>query len=290
LNWYKILKEAAESAKEAIKPFIGLKEAGESLGKGAGGDSTKRIDRIAEEAIIEALNSYGISCILISEECGMKNLGKAPSEFLIIDPIDGTLNALRKVNFYCTSLTVSKNQFLSGVYAGLIMNLIDGSIYYAEKNKGAFLNQEAIHTSNVKDLRKAMVGLDLCFLKNEALIKRITSFLTHVNHMRHFGANALELCQVASGITDAFIDVGNRTVDISAGQLIVKEAGGLIVSLNGEELDSKISPKKRVSFIAAANPCLCRKILKLFSSKDIQKHLISNKSTPPQEMESKSFR
>ncbi|MEM3754161.1 MAG: inositol monophosphatase family protein [Candidatus Bathyarchaeia archaeon] len=264
MNWYEILLNAANSVKESIKPLIGSKKAWESIGKGAGGEVTKRLDYKAEKAIIETLKKCEVSCILVSEESGIKKIGKSPKEFLIVDPIDGTLNALKGIDFYCTSLAVSKNQFLSGVYAGLVMNIVNGDVYYGEKNKGACLNKKTIHTSTIKDLEDSIIGVDVCFLKDEFIVKKLLKFLKKANHTRYFGANALELCQIANGLIEAFIDLRKRlrVTDIAAAQLIIKEAGGLVTSLDGKELDSRISLKERISLIATANEHLLRKILK----------------------------
>jgi len=268
MDWSEILREVAENVKNEVNKALGSKDASEDLGIGAGGDATKKIDYIAEKTVFDALNNLNVSCILISEESGVKKIGDKPEEFLILDPLDGTVNALRGVKFYCCSLAVSKTWFLNGVYAGLIMNLVDGDVYYAEKGKGAYLNEEKIHTSNMENLKEALIGLDLCFLNNEENIKRLVKLLVYAFHTRHFGANALELCQIASGVIDAFIDARNRirAVDIAAGQLIVKEAGGIIVSLNGEELNMKVTPEEKTSFIATANNQLCKEILKVFKT------------------------
>jgi myo-inositol-1(or 4)-monophosphatase len=267
MDWFKILMETAENIKEKVKLTLSLKGASEELGRGAGGDVTRKADYIAEEAAIEALNKLNVSCILVSEEAGVKKLGEKPKEFIILDPIDGTLNALRGVKFYCCSLAVSKNLFLNSVYAGLVMNLINGDVYYAEKDKGAYLNNEKIHASNIANLNEALIGLDLCFINSEE-IKKIANLFNYIQHIRHFGANALELCQIANGITDAFIDVRNkiRAVDIAASQLIVKEAEGVVASLNGEELNMKVTPENKASFIAAANTKLYREILKVLKN------------------------
>ncbi|MCP8321208.1 MAG: fructose 1,6-bisphosphatase, partial [archaeon] len=84
-----------------------------------------------------------------------------------------------------------------------------------------------------------------------------------VRHMRHFGANALEICYVASGFIDAFVDVRGilRVTDIAASYIILKEAGGEILTPDGKELDSILEPTQRVSFIAASNSTICDKIL-----------------------------
>ncbi|MEM2422776.1 MAG: inositol monophosphatase family protein, partial [Candidatus Bathyarchaeia archaeon] len=179
MDWLKILKEAAKNVKENIGPILRSKEASEKVGWGAGGDTTRKIDYIAEKTIIETLTKFNVSCILISEEIGIKKLREDAEEFIILDPIDGTINALRGVNFYCCSLAVSKNLFLNGVYTGLVMNLVNGDIYYAEKGKGAYLNNNKIHTSNVTNLNEALVGLDLCFTNSETIMK-ITNIFNYV--------------------------------------------------------------------------------------------------------------
>ncbi|MBS7655123.1 fructose 1,6-bisphosphatase [Candidatus Bathyarchaeota archaeon] len=267
MDWFKILRETCEEVKRNVKLTLSLKEAGEELGQGAGGDITRKVDYIAEKTVIETLNKLNVSCILVSEEAGVKKLGEKPKEFIILDPIDGTLNALRGINFYCCSLAVSKTLFLKSVYAGLVMDLVNGDVYYAEKDKGAYLNNNEVHTSNVTSLNKALIGLDLCFTNSED-IKKIANLFNYARHTRHFGANALELCQIANNVTDAFIDARNkiRAVDIAASQLIVKEAGGVIVSLNGEELNMKVTPEEKASFIAAANNHLCKEILRVLKT------------------------
>ncbi|MEM2842674.1 MAG: inositol monophosphatase family protein, partial [Candidatus Bathyarchaeia archaeon] len=135
MDWFKILRETCEEVKKNVKLTLSLKEAGEELGQGAGGDITRKVDYIAEKTVIETLNKLNVSCILVSEEAGVKKLGEKPKEFIILDPIDGTLNALRGINFYCCSLAVSKTLFLKSVYAGLVMDLVNGDVYYAEKDK-----------------------------------------------------------------------------------------------------------------------------------------------------------
>ena len=92
------------------------------------------------------------------------------------------------------------------------------------------------------------------------------------NHFRHFGANALEVCYVAEGITDAFIDIRGklRVTDIVASYLILKEAGGTILSPEGNELDIPLEATQRLSFVAASNMSIYNSIKKIMKPDDIK--------------------
>jgi myo-inositol-1(or 4)-monophosphatase len=89
--------------------------------------------------------------------------------------------------------------------------------------------------------------------------------IEQTEHIRHFGANALELCYVADGTTDAFVDIRGklRTTDMAAAWLILNEAGGKITSSSGEPLNVDLDPKQKVEFVAAANSGVHDAILRL---------------------------
>jgi myo-inositol-1(or 4)-monophosphatase len=91
--------------------------------------------------------------------------------------------------------------------------------------------------------------------------------MAEAKHLRHFGANALELCYVADGTIDAFIDIRGklRTTDVAAASLIIREAGGILTTPEGRPLDSELDPKQKVEFIAAANGEVHQRILRLIS-------------------------
>jgi myo-inositol-1(or 4)-monophosphatase len=126
-------------------------------------------------------------------------------------------------------------------------------MYWASKDKGAFLNQSKIRVHDKKPIYK-IVGINTSGATPELMRKLHPIFEQH-NHTRHFGANALEMAMFASGLMDIFIDLRKkiRIQDIAAGYLIVKEAGGLLLDENFDSLDADLSYDTRVSFIAAAN-------------------------------------
>lgn len=120
-------------------------------------------------------------------------------------------------------------------------------------------------TSKTVSLLEAVVGLDLNTYKTKELVARITTLIENTKHIRHFGANALEVCYVANGSTDAFIDLRKkiRTTDVAAGFLIVKEAGGIVTTPDNQTLNVKLDPKQTLSFIASANMEIHQKIVNL---------------------------
>ncbi len=233
---------------------------------GAGGDMMKPVDLAAENAIIQTLQQHDVFFTLISEESGIREYGKSPKEcYLCVDPIDGTTNLMHSLPFYCSSIAVSNDPELGDVFAGMVADLVHNETYMAMKGKGAYRNGERIHTSKTPSIDEAIVGLDLNAYKAKLNMKIAADLIENIKHTRHFGANALEICQVAAGLTDAFIDLRNkiRTTDVAAGFLIVKEAGGIVTDIENKPINVKLDPKQTLSFVASANINIHQKILSL---------------------------
>ena len=270
VDWQRILCQCKSNVQVAIKPYLKtLKGSQPNLGIGAGGDIMKPVDLAAETAIVQTLKKYNVSFTLISEESGIKEYGSSPQNiYCCIDPIDGTTNLTRGLPFYASSIAVSNKPELSDVYAGMVVDLMHDETFIALKGKGAYRNGERVHTSETNSLEEAVVGLDLNAFKGNLNIDIAAVLIENIRHTRHFGANALEICHVAVGLTDAFIDLRNkiRTTDIAAGFLIVKEAGGIISNQENEPINVKLDPKQTLSFVASANAKIHQRILTLVNS------------------------
>ena len=266
-DWLRILVHCKENVKERIRPHLTtLREPQPDLGKGAGGDPMKPVDLVAEKAIIEVLQQSGNSFTLISEESGVKEFGKNPAQcYVTVDPIDGTTNLVRGLPFYASSIAVSTKPVLSAVFAALVTDLVHGVTYTALEGKGAYRDCEKITPSACASLDNAVVGLDLNSYKVKEIAPQLTDLIQKTKHIRHFGANALELCYVADGTTDAFIDIRGklRTTDLAAAFLIVKEAGGTVTTPTGEALDVKLDPQQKIKFIASGNTKIHKTLLSL---------------------------
>jgi myo-inositol-1(or 4)-monophosphatase len=263
MNWMEILQECTQKMRKEVLKVYGLPKASVGFGVGAGGDISKRIDLVAEKALIDCLGKHEISCTLISEELGIKKIGYQPSDYYVItDPVDGTTNAIRGLPFSANVIAVSKGPNLKDVHTAIVADIVHHVTYTAQKNCGAYKNGKKIIPSKISKIDDALIGIDLNSIKLEKIVTKLGKLLNIGKHFRHFGANAQEICYVADGSLDAFIDIRGklRVTDIIASYLIIRESGGIILSPEGKELNVPLSPTQKLSFIAAANSKLYNEI------------------------------
>jgi myo-inositol-1(or 4)-monophosphatase len=270
INLIDILIHCKNNVQNRIKPLLEtVSQPQPNLGVGAGGDPTKQIDLAAESTIISTLRRNNLSFTLISEESGVKEYGENPHErYVTADPIDGTTNLMRGIPFYATSIAISTKPVLNTVHAALVTDLTRNITYTAQKGKGACRNNQKITPSKTASLKEAVIGIDLNTYKISEIAPRLTSLIKKTEHIRHLGANALELCYVADGAADAFIDIRGklRTTDMAAAWLIVLEAGAKMTTLEGKPLNVKLHPKQKVAFVAAANQKMHESVLNLIKA------------------------
>jgi len=261
----KLLKNIAEEVRRGVQPLAGRVEAGRVVGIGAGGDLTKHIDAVAEEIVLNMLKTYEVPCTVVSEEKGVVEiLGGNSNVYLIVDSLDGTTNALRNIPFYTTSLAVAGIPKLSAIHTSLVADLPSGKIFSAEKGKGAWLDGEALKPSKTQLVEEAVLTINIS--ANTGMVEKFGRLISKTRHIRHFGANSLEICYVASGRLDAHIDFRRklRVTDVAGAYLILKEAGGFIIGEDGRDLDSPAEhPSIRLSLLAAANMELMENLTKL---------------------------
>ena len=248
-----ILQNASRRVYENVKGLAGTQDAAGDNGVGAGGDISRNIDIIAEKAVLDYLREVNFDCTVLGEECGRVEISSKPKGFVIMDAIDGSANAVRGVPFFCCSLAFATQNSLSSITDGVVTDLSTGDQYWATAGKGCFLNKTQIKVYD-KDPIYKIVGVNTSGASKE-LIKRLYPVFENHNHARHFGANALEMALFARGLMDVFIDLRKkiRVQDIAAGYILVKEAGGIILDENYEQLDSNLDYQTRLSFVAAAN-------------------------------------
>ncbi len=244
--FFSFCDEVARAIQAEVSGFIGKKEAGVVLRIGADGTPTEKIDEVAENAALRVLEKSGRSMRFVSEELGEKMFGAKPEFTFVLDPIDGTFNAVNNIPFFCVPIAIAGSD-LSDIRYGYVKNLVNGDIYTAEKGKGAFLNDRLIHVSEKQELS------DLSVISYSQRPHAIPINNHNVRRVRVYGSAALELCYIASGIFDAFIDMRNmlRVTDIAAGKLIVEEAGGRITGWNGKPLSTPLDVRQRVNLIAS---------------------------------------
>jgi fructose-1,6-bisphosphatase/inositol monophosphatase family enzyme len=225
-----------------------------NIGLGADGTVTKYVDKIAENAALDFLNKSKTKVNILSEEIGFIDNG---AEYIfVLDPLDGTRNAYRGIPFYSVSIGVGKKT-ISDVEYGVVKNIPTGDIFTAEKGFGAFYNKKRIGVPEVPD--KEILS-SLALGKN---YDKVTLKLAKKEKVRALGSSSLEMCMVAIGALDFYV-VGNeylRVVDIAASTLILREAGGIVTNILGEELDIPFSLDERTSVVAACSMALVKKII-----------------------------
>ncbi|GAH59121.1 unnamed protein product, partial [marine sediment metagenome] len=141
-------------------------------------------------------------------------------------------------------------------------------IYWAEKGNGAFLNDTKIHVSDLDISQKCFFELNLSMKNLLDNLQKLSPLIKRFYRIRILGSSALTLCQIASGSMEAFINLrrSNRLVDVAAGLLILKEAGGNISTLDGSEIDDILSINVKFPFIASnarLEPFLKEKLVNL---------------------------
>jgi myo-inositol-1(or 4)-monophosphatase len=265
-EWLEILLECSRNIRKNTLHLLQKPQHQTSYGTGAGGDTTYQIDHIAENTIINTIKHHNIAFTLISEEAGIKKIGKNPQHYITIDPIDGTTNALRGMPFVATSIAVSEKPQLQNVTHALVTDLHHDITYTAQKGEGAHKNNKKITSSKMTTLENLILGIEAT-TKTPQHINALIALLQSTKHPRHFGADALEICYVADGTTDGFVDLRDklRVTDMAAAQLILTEAGGIITAPDGKKLNVPLAPTERISFIAIANKTLHRRIKTLIT-------------------------
>lgn len=240
-----------------LKPFTA-----EAIGKGASGDRTFPVDKRAEEIIIKYLESIKEPLVIISEECGHKYLSEG-GKIVLIDPVDGSKNAINGIPFYCSSLAVADGNTIGSIYLSYIINLLTGDEFWAELGKGAFFNGERIFCQ--RDDLFYLVAYEAQAPKRD--IPAIIKLLSQARRTRCLGATALDLAYVAYGSVSVFVSPApSRSFDFAGGWLLIKEAGGIFTDLKGEFIDNTpLGIQKSVSLLASGNWSLHEKALKLLS-------------------------
>jgi myo-inositol-1(or 4)-monophosphatase len=209
-----MIKAAEKASKSVIRDFGEVEKL--QVSKKGPYDFVTKTDKHVEKILIEELSKTKKNYSFITEETGIiKNKDK--SNTWIIDPIDGTTNFLHGIPHFAICIAFkSKDEILSG----LIFDPIKDEMFFAEKDKGAFLNNQRLRVSKKNSLE------DCLFSSNHEGVK-----FSDLN-MRYGGCAALDLAYVASGRLDGFFHNKINLWDVAAGAILVKEAGGIVNDLN----------------------------------------------------------
>lgn len=253
-----LLEEAAEAVNRAVRA-VDPTEWAQHVSTGPDGTPTTLIDRAADEAVREVLEASGQDLNYVSEESEVEERGGEWT--IVVDPVDGTHNAVAGVPAYSVSLAICKDDLL-GAQWGLVMDLVNGWTYRAERGKGAALDGRRIRVSPY-DPRRSLFSL---YLGQRAGGKAF-ELARQCRRVRNLGAASLDMCLVATGSADLYYmqttarQLELRVTDIAASALIVREAGGEVYDMTGSPLNMALDPRERSNLFALGDPRLLEMVL-----------------------------
>jgi myo-inositol-1(or 4)-monophosphatase len=231
------------------------------VGAGAGGDETTRVDEAAEQALVarmESLHAEGVAFTLVSEELGERSFGDGELR-IVVDPIDGSVNAKRLLPFFSISIAIARGARMDDVDFGYLRDYGSGEEWWAARGQGAWrdgvrlgeerpkeeleiLMLEGTYTSNIATTTPALVGL--------------------AYRLRVMGSLALALCQLAAGRADAVCSLRPiRALDIAAAQLLLAECGLAIDLPDAPPFGaSPLDTVSRSRVVAGADHAVCARL------------------------------
>jgi myo-inositol-1(or 4)-monophosphatase len=223
-EWLALCRRAADGAKAAIARYPKLEDRSEKTGRGEGGDMSLIIDRAAEDAIFAELEELGIGLLAVSEERGEVVVAGGGSVRVVIDPVDGSLNAKRGLPLCCVSIAVASGPGMLDVEVGLVAELGSDRDWVAVRGEGAWCDGERLGPLQPGPLE--LIGIEGATPARVAAAAPALIAL-EASRVRALGSVALSLCLVAGGQLDAMVSLRPmRSVDAAAAQLLVREAGG----------------------------------------------------------------
>jgi myo-inositol-1(or 4)-monophosphatase len=254
-NWLDVCRASVEDVQRVLGELPTRIEREPVVGQGLGGDETTAIDKAAEDAILARFRAIdGIT--IVSEEAGRLGDG---STVVVIDPIDGSLNAKRGIPFFSVSIAVADGPTMGDVHFGYVYDFGTGEEWVAQRGEGATLNGERL-TVRPKDTIE-ILSFEATLT---SLIARDAPKIVELAYrLRIMGSLALSLCHLAAGRVDAVCSLkGARAVDIAAAQLLVREAGLAIELFDDPRSfgEAELDLEGRSRIAAAGTPALCAQL------------------------------
>jgi myo-inositol-1(or 4)-monophosphatase len=271
-DWLEFCRSAATAARDAVHAYGSTAERAVETGRGEGGDTAYVIDRAAEDAVFGEIESLGVPVLAVSEERGEVEVGGGGDVRVVVDPVDGSLNAKRGLPFACVSIAIASGPRMGDVEVGWVAELDPrltaadeprrGRDWWAVKGDGAFRDGERLAPLRPGPLE--VLGLETA---RPGLVAAAASAIESVEarRIRALGSVAMTLCLVAAGQLDAMVSLRPiRSVDAAAAQLLVTEAGGAV----SFPADDQLSLEMRSRVLAARDPDLLERLLSTFAAGD----------------------
>jgi myo-inositol-1(or 4)-monophosphatase len=260
-DWLALARAATEDVRAVLAELPTRAEREPVLSQGEGGDDTTAIDAAAEGVILARFD--GVDATIVSEEVGERGSGRTR---IVIDPIDGSLNAKRGIPFFSLSIAVADGDTMEDVGFAFVHDFGTGEEWVARRGEGVFLNGEPLGPQRPKD-RIELLAFEATLTREVA--DKAAAFNGVAHRIRIMGSLALSLCHLAAGRLDAVCSLKPyRSVDVAAGQLLVRERRLAIANVDGdarfEDAPLDLVPRSRIA--AAGTDELCRQVVSRLSA------------------------
>jgi len=197
-------------------------------------DFVTEVDREAERLIAEILVKRVPGSVVVGEELNPQSQAKAEVVW-IVDPLDGTTNFLHGYPQYAVSIGARVDGHLA---VGVVQDVRRNLIYHGSSGSGAWCGERRLSVSKASDPARALIGTGFPFKHQEEIprfLEQLKTVLTGSSGVRRAGAAALDLADIAAGRLDGFWELSLAPWDVAAGAVLVKEAGGVITTLDGSD-------------------------------------------------------
>jgi myo-inositol-1(or 4)-monophosphatase len=252
-----LCREAVADVRVVLDEMPARTERERVVGTGMGGDETTAIDAAAERVIVDRLRSSGLRFTLVSEELGVEE--GDDGLWIVVDPIDGSLNAKRGLPFFSVSLAFAGGPTMADVEFGYVYDFGTGEEWTAERGAGAFLDGEPLGRERPKD---EIEILAFEATTTASVSEHAAAVAPLAYRLRIMGSLALSMCHLAAGRVDAVCSLkAARSVDIAAAQLLVREVGLAVDLFEDPPFDAaSLDVDARSRVVAAGTPELCRRL------------------------------
>ena len=235
-EWLDLFSQIGRGVRSVVLPLSGTEAGRAPLSVGAGGDTTIEIDRVAEAVVfseLAGLAERGERFSVLSEEAGHRSFG-AEYPLVLVDPVDGSLNAKQGVPLFGLMLAVLDGPTVADTYGGLVLNLNTGEEWRAIRTQGAWRGGRRLTPMNRADnARIELLGLE----STPRSITVARPLVERSNKIRILGSMALSIALTSAGGFDVFCaPIPMRVFDMAASLLLLGEAGGVATNTKGEAL------------------------------------------------------
>ena len=267
--WLELCRAAVGDLHEVFASMPTREEREPVVGDGVGGDETTAVDAAAEAAIVTRLSALhdeeGIDFHLVSEELGERSYGAKPKLRVVVDPIDGSLNAKRNIPFFSVSIAIAEGTTMKDVVFGFVHDFGANEEWTAERGKGAKLNGEPLGAVAPKD-KIEVLALEATVAASIA--DKAVAFVPLAHRLRIMGSLALSLCYLAAGRVDAVCSLKEaRAVDIAAAQLLLRELGLPIIFVDAGPFDEgPLDTAARSPVAAAGSLAQCEQLAHILAT------------------------